>query len=339
MRKPEPYERAFSAFVDQCRRRALRPFDVRADWDLDFDTWCGEPAMSMPVDGLKSRRLIGLASKRFGWLPSKAAGGDGGPALNGIVAAERMANRRRGRRVILLVNGEWSLFASHQAGLPAVCTSVGESAGLNDKLAAQLSAMASRVGASIWIAYDRDAAGERGAQVAARALTRAGKNRVEVLRLPDWLGEGADVDDLHRKVADSGLYPTLKRATRVPIEVEPSRVVVGREAARAPKVTGTGGMTREDAYIDAALVKACEAVSTAPEGCRNHTLNAEAYAIGGLVGAERLDAERARQGLHAAGLACGLPWSEVRATVNRALHQGAMAPRFAPHAVDGGTRV
>lgn len=67
-------------------------------------------------------------------------------------------------------------------------------------------------------------------------------------------------------------------------------------------------------------------VRCAPEGERNDTLNRNAYTLGGLIASRHYLYDEVEAGLLEAGLDSGLPESEVRATVRRALAQGQASP-------------
>jgi len=82
-------------------------------------------------------------------------------------------------------------------------------------------------------------------------------------------------------------------------------------------------MVDHDPSTDA-IDRAAACVRNAPKGDRNHTLNRQAYTLGGIVPAELLaDAERV---LVAAATDAGLPDDEARKVARRALHEGAGKP-------------
>jgi hypothetical protein len=106
---------------------------------------------------------------------------------------------------------------------------------------------------------------------------------------------------------------------------------------------------RAEAYADAALRRAAEAVAGAGEGDRNRSLNREAYGLGRLVGAGALDRAEVIHELTDAATACGLigaganrkagkkkvgpSWSSRQAAeraIGRAVDQGAKTPRELP---------
>lgn len=82
-------------------------------------------------------------------------------------------------------------------------------------------------------------------------------------------------------------------------------------------------------YALTALAGEVQAVSTAPQGERNHVLNTSAYKIGGLLWAG-LGEQEAADALLGAALSCGLPEGEARKTIASGLKAGRMEPREIP---------
>ena len=80
-------------------------------------------------------------------------------------------------------------------------------------------------------------------------------------------------------------------------------------------------------YAQAALREECEAVRSAAEGTRNHTLNRAAFNIGTLIGGRDLDAHQAAQALYDSAIAAGLPHGEAVTTINSGLRAGHARPR------------
>jgi len=80
-------------------------------------------------------------------------------------------------------------------------------------------------------------------------------------------------------------------------------------------------------YVGRACEAEADAVSSAAEGARNHTLNVAGFNLGTLVGAKALDREIAYRLLEDAAKACGLAESEIRQTLGRSLDDGARNPR------------
>ena len=91
-----------------------------------------------------------------------------------------------------------------------------------------------------------------------------------------------------------------------------------------------GDQHRELAYALAALDGEAQRVAAAPEGTRNATLNAGAFALGQLVGAGALDRGESERALLAAALAVGLGEREAERTVRSGLDAGEREPRQIP---------
>lgn len=83
----------------------------------------------------------------------------------------------------------------------------------------------------------------------------------------------------------------------------------------------TAGDPQAARYAEGALKSAADNIQFAPPGTRNHTLNAEAWSIGQLVEAGHIDGNEVLHTLWQAGLACGLPESEVASVIPRAMSQ------------------
>lgn len=87
---------------------------------------------------------------------------------------------------------------------------------------------------------------------------------------------------------------------------------------------------RASRYVATALEAEARSVATAPEGTRNHTLNAAAFNMGTLVAAGHLDETDATATLAAAARAAGLDDREIAATLASGLRGGAEHPRHIP---------
>lgn len=108
---------------------------------------------------------------------------------------------------VYVVNGEPSVWAAWQSGVPALCWCIGEGSTPDaDELRRALEALAGR---PVRVVYDLDGAGRTGALEVAGVLRAAGFADVQALELPAELGTGGDVDDLHRRTGDDGLAAAL----------------------------------------------------------------------------------------------------------------------------------
>lgn len=99
---------------------------------------------------------------------------------------------------------------------------------------------------------------------------------------------------------------------------------------RPPRVEPPGVMYTVvgcDRYATAALRSELDAVARAPQGTRNHTLNAAAFSLGQLVGAGMLEGAEVHAALIEASAACGLPEREARRTIASGLSAGIAQPR------------
>lgn len=84
---------------------------------------------------------------------------------------------------------------------------------------------------------------------------------------------------------------------------------------------------RGSRYATKALRSEAENVAVAVEGTRNHTLNSAAFSISQLVAAGHLEHTHAWDALWEAGRACGLPDTEIEATLGSGFRAGAQLPR------------
>ena len=110
-----------------------------------------------------------------------------------------------------------------------------------------------------------------------------------------------------------------------------------REASARPKARRQHANGDYTSYVQAALDNACAAVSNAPDGAQEETLNSGAFSIGTLVGSGVLSFEAAKTALVSAGLSMSSyntrrPWvqSEIRRKVERSLRDGMQHPRVLP---------
>ncbi len=183
-RAPDPDPIAYESWADLCRRKHLDPATTAERWDIKHPVYhAGEPSVTYPVENIAVHR-VRLMSRPKGltkWLRTA------GPidTLYGV-------RHWRGTGPILLVNGESGVWAADAAGLDACCTCVGEASALKANAIATLSAATREV----WIVYDCDATGRKGALKVLTQLREA-NIAARALQLPADLGKGGDLGDLY----------------------------------------------------------------------------------------------------------------------------------------------
>jgi hypothetical protein len=188
-----PFPRPYPVVVSHAR--SLEGFANKRHLDAGFlrrichvreVTFKGRPALRYPTGKGDRVKFLDGDKPKYMWV------GTGGAAhWYGIKGASKI-----GGRVIYIVNGEVSVWAAQQARVAAVCLCVGEGALPTLALIEQLRETGFE---QARVVYDRDQAGRSGALRLVEAL-RAGGLNARALELPADLGEGGDVDDLHRKV-------------------------------------------------------------------------------------------------------------------------------------------
>jgi len=88
-------------------------------------------------------------------------------------------------------------------------------------------------------------------------------------------------------------------------------------------------------YYMKALDNECQAITKAPEGTRNATLNTASFCIGQLVAGGGIDEHVAREALAQAAQQCGLTTNEITKTINSGIQSGKANPRAAPETRPG----
>ncbi len=116
---------------------------------------------------------------------------------------------------VVLTEGEADCWQMHSLGIPACATLRGAETAPSVEAISQLEGAAPSV---IFVAYDKDAAGRRGAISTVRALRTAGLT-ADALALPFWLPDKADLTDLYAAVRyDREAFVTVIRGLdRLPI--------------------------------------------------------------------------------------------------------------------------
>ncbi len=196
MRKPDTPRVPENTFDEFCRRRKLDKRQLSEKWRVTETTYRDRPALRFPTRvGVDRIKYLDGSRPKCEWVKS------GGKAhWYGLGAATASANGS-----VYIVNGEPSVWACGQAGVPAVCMCSGEGAAPTDEMIATLKQEGIK---SARVVYDLDEAGRKGAARVVERLKAAGFDAVS-LELPAHLGHGGDVDDLHRVVGDDDLSARL----------------------------------------------------------------------------------------------------------------------------------
>jgi hypothetical protein len=164
------------------------------------------------------------------------------------------------------------------------------------------------------------------------AVTGLG-NRAGFLPGVDWRGKGGYV------VASPSVHPSgavygwkcgednPAFGANAPIRPAPAWLLDLLDRQPATALLPNGRPTSTSAYGRRALEAECGRLALAPEGQRNHTLNAAAFALGQLVAASVLDVTEVVDALLTAARRCGLSEMEARRTIASGLRSGARSPR------------
>ncbi|MEV4398324.1 bifunctional DNA primase/polymerase [Nonomuraea sp. NPDC049607] len=137
------------------------------------------------------------------------------------------------------------------------------------------------------------------------------------------LGPGSYVD-----LPDgTGTYEVLHNTTPTPLPPSLFQQLLppARPAPQPVRLTLPDG--RRGAYLQAALTRELQRVTTAPIGQRNGALYLAAIALGQLVAGGALDPHEVTTLLEQGGGDAGLPPAEARATIASGLRAGAQRPR------------
>lgn len=193
-------------FETWCQARRLDAEMIRDLYDIRQTRINKRPAITFPTHKGRRVRFIDGKSPKCKWETS------GSQTLFNMTNAMDLPGER-----IYLVNGEPSVWACQQEGVPAFCLCTGEDAPNGAACAAIKSNVEDR---TVCVVYDLDDAGRKGARDAVAAMTAAGITAVALV-LPDSLPEKGDVDDLHRRVGP-GLGAAL--AALPPVEEPKPRI-------------------------------------------------------------------------------------------------------------------
>lgn len=203
-----------------CSARHLDRHQLRERWDCHIAAWKRRPAVIYPTPGGERIRYLDMGKRKYEWRSSAGAH----PAWYGLPEALSML-APNGR--LYVVNGEPSMWACHQSGVPAICTCGGEGTVPGEDMLRALGGLG-----PVAIVFDLDPVGQVAGPKWVEALAAVGISAVS-LTLPWDLGDHGDVDDLHRKVGDDGLGEALDGLEEMLGGVE--RVVANFEAGRKDK--------------------------------------------------------------------------------------------------------
>jgi hypothetical protein len=207
-------------------RATLDRFHIRADGSGR------RPALRYPTTvGIDRLKFLDGRKPKYGWATK------GGRAhwygLRSALAALGSTGT-----TIYIVNGDVSVWACAQAGVPALCPCSGEGVKPTPAMAEELARALRDLGRpiAVRIVYDADATGRTGAVRRVQPVLVEAGLEVAVLDIAAAVPgvEGADVDDLHRQVGDDGLAAALAGLPRL----EAARAEEERESSR-PKTTAT----------------------------------------------------------------------------------------------------
>jgi Bifunctional DNA primase/polymerase, N-terminal len=154
-------------------------------------------------------------------------------------------------------------------------------------------------------------------------------NRVGLLPGVDWRGRGGLIVAPPSQHASGTRYTWVRSLTAALPEVPAALrcLLAPPPAGRTTLPPATSPTGRRGSYGAAALTRERQAVTTAPPGCRNATLNRAAFNLGQLVAAGLVDVDQVRVVLLAAALEAGNPEAKARATIESGLRGGAAKPR------------
>jgi hypothetical protein len=190
------------------------------------------PALRYPTTvGIDRLKFLDGRKPKYGWATK-------GGCAHWYGLRSALAALGTTETTIYILNGEVSVWASAQAGVPALCPCAGEGVKPTSAMAEDLARALRKLGRpiAVRIVYDADATGRTGAVKRVQPVLVEAGLEVAVLDIAAAVPgvEGADVDDLHQKVSDDGLAAALARLPWL----EATRAEDARESSR-PKTTAT----------------------------------------------------------------------------------------------------
>jgi len=205
-RAPQPLP-TLTAF---CHARGLDQQRLRDVWGVVEDRHFNRPALLYPMlAGPRRVKYLDGNKPKYMW---ERKGGK--RQWYGLAQAATLPAGE-----LYIVNGEPSVWAAQQEGVRAVCVAAGEG---SPPTTAQVEALQHEGYSAARVVYDIDAdgTGAKGARKTVAALLAGGMSAT-AHQLPVDLGDGGDVDDLHRRVG-SGLAAALAALPALPALPEPT---------------------------------------------------------------------------------------------------------------------
>ena len=204
---------------DFAKQRCLKPSTLEK-FKVEIKDHKGRTALIYPT-ALEVDRVKYLDGKK----PKYFWDGKGGKIhLYGINGA-----KKTGGSVLYIVNGEPSVWACAEAGVPAVCLCAGEGTLPPPEIIEELKTLSF---SELRIVYDLDEPGRKGALKLLKHLRENGL-KVKALKLPEYLGKGGDAGDLYRLKKEN--FKTILE--ELPDLQEPGAAVVKLEDIEAEEVS------------------------------------------------------------------------------------------------------